>query len=184
LPIRNAYRNVHGTLPAYTVSIESVQERKMMGAKPLSSKSQSIGDAAIDGLFGGLIAGVLMILILILAGILAGDTAAGILSRFSTGQEANPLTGGLVHLAVSGIYGVVFSLLIYGLPVQILGRFPGFLVGLAYGIILASLAVNILLPGLKSPLRELPLGILLLGHAVYGAILGWRVYPEIFTDRR
>lgn len=138
-------------------------------------KAKIASDAAVDGLFAGLMAGVIMLLFLILAGLLIGEAPDDLLMRFATGQDPNPLTGGLIHLAVSGIYGGVFSLLIHALPNRLLDHLPGWLAGLLYGGALLLLAMNIILPGLRSPLQELPLGVLAAGHAVYGIILGWRV---------
>jgi hypothetical protein len=141
---------------------------------PLIRKA-STSDAVIDGLFAGLIAGVLMILVIILVGLLSGESPAGVLVRFSTGQTASPLAGGLLHLAVSGIYGGVFSLLVHWLPSGLRSRLPGWLAGLIYGVLLLGLAVTVLLPGLRSPLVELPWWTLGLGHIVYGLVLGMRI---------
>jgi len=155
----------------------------MMEAQPIVIKSKSFEDAAIDGLFGGLIAGVLMILVLILAGLVTGDAPASVLARFHTGQAANPWSGSLIHLAVSGIYGVIFSLLVFLTPGKLIARLPGWLVGLVYGLLLLALALNVLLPGLRSALQEMPWGVLAVGHLVYGLTLGWRVYPEVLNSR-
>ena len=147
----------------------------MSESKSTLVRQNSIGDAAIDGLFAGLIAGILMILVIILGGLLAGETPTTILARFSTGQSASPLAGGLLHLAVSGIYGVVYSLLPFGIPAIFRNRLLGVLAGLGYGLILLGLAVTVLLPGLRSPLEDLPIWVLALGHIVYGIVLGLRV---------
>jgi hypothetical protein len=138
-------------------------------------RKSTASDAAIDGLFAGLIAGIFMILVIILGGLLAGEPPAEVLGRFSTGQAATPLAGGLLHLAVSGIYGVVFSLLVHWMPLGLRKRLPGWLVGLVYGALLLGLAVGVLLPGLRSPLAELPLWVLALGHGAYGLVLGLRI---------
>jgi hypothetical protein len=152
-----------------------------LNVKPTLIKANSIGDAAIDGLFGGLFAGAVMGVIILLAGLLVGESPASMLSRFSSGQAATPLTGILVHLAVSAVYGMVFCSAIYILPVSFLKKIPGWLAGLFFGIVLLALAEWVLLPGLRSPLLELPLWILLLGHGMYGLVLGMRVYPK-FTQ--
>jgi hypothetical protein len=135
----------------------------------------SASDAAIDGLFGGLIAGAAMILVIILGGLLAGESPVAVLERFSTGQATTPLAGGLLHLAVSGIYGTLFTLLIHWMPLGFRKRLPGWSVGLGYGLVLLGVAVGILLPGLRSPLASLPLWVLALGHGVYGLVLGLRI---------
>jgi hypothetical protein len=84
-----------------------------------------------------------------------------------------------MHLAVSGVYGVGFSLLAGGIPRRIREQIPGWLVGLAYGALLLALAVNLLLPGLRSALGEQQLWIIGLGHAVYGIVLGIKAYPKV-----
>ena len=147
----------------------------MRETKSALIRKASASDAVIDGLFAGLIAGVLMILVIILGGLLSGESPASVLERFSTGQTASPLAGGLLHLAVSGIYGGFFSLLVQWMPAGLRRRLPGWLAGLIYGLLLLGLAVTVLLPGLRSPLVELPFWTLALGHLAYGLMLGLRV---------
>lgn len=146
-----------------------------MKTATVRGKAQSASDAVIDGLMAGILAGVGMLGVIILAGLLAGISPADVLAKFGAGQTATPLTGVLVHLAVSGIYGAAFGMLINLLPVRLLGRVPGWLTGLVYGVILLFIGLGFLLPGLASPLAELPWWILGLGHGVYGLALGWRV---------
>jgi hypothetical protein len=150
----------------------------MNNSIPTLVKTKDTADAAIDGLFGGMLAGLLMGLVIILAGILAGESPADLLGRFATGQTATPLAGSFVHLAVSSVYGVIFSLIVKVLPKRWLSVSPGWLVGLAYGALLLALAEGVLLPGLRSPLGELPWWVLAAGHAVYGLVLGVRTYPK------
>jgi len=145
---------------------------------PALAKTKDAGDAAIDGLFAGMLAGLLMELTIILAGLLAGETLTAVLERFATGQTVNPLAGSLAHLAVSSVYGVIFSLLIHELPRRWVGFWPGWLAGLLYGALLLLLAVSVLLPGLQSPLVELPWWVLAAGNAVYGLVLGFSTYPK------
>ena len=141
-------------------------------------KPKDAGEAAIDGLLGGMFAGLLMGLTILLTGLLAGETPTSVMERFTTGQAATPLSGSFAHLAVSSVYGVVFSVLVYGLPRRWLSIVPGWLAGLLYAALLLLLAVSVLLPGLQSPLNQLPLWVLAAGHAVYGVVLGQRVYPQ------
>lgn len=61
---------------------------------------------------------------------------------------------------------MVFSLLTTLIPWQIRERIPPRLVGLVYAALLLWLAVNILLPGLRSPLGERPMWVISLGHAI------------------
>ena len=82
-----------------------------------------------------------------------------------------------MHLAVSGIYGAIFGLLTYLMPRRLFVRTPGWLAGLIYSAVLLLVALGILLPGLISPLAELPTLSLALGHVAYGLVLGWRALP-------
>ena len=150
----------------------------MINSKPIRARARPASDAAIDGLFAGLAAGLLMGIVVILGGLLVGESPAAVLERFSTGHTTTPLSGGLMHLAVSVVYGIVFGLLAHALPSRVLRRLPGWLAGLLYGLLLLAVAVGALLPGLNSPLLEIPLWILALGHAVYGLVLGWRAYER------
>lgn len=147
----------------------------MNETKPTFIRKASASDAVIDGLFAGLVAGVLMILVIILGGLLSGESPVSVLERFSTGQTASPLAGGLLHLAVSGIYGGLFSLLVYWMPAGLRGRLPDWLAGLLYGFFLLGLATVVLLPGLRSPLVGLPFWVLAAGHIVYGLVVGLRI---------
>jgi hypothetical protein len=149
-----------------------------MNSKYYGAKQVSIADRAIDGLFGGLAAGALMGVVMVLAGLLIGITPPEILQRFSSGQGDTPQAGALLHLSVSAVYGVIFSLLMSLLPPQAREIVPGWLAGLVYAGLLLALATGIILPGLRSPLGELPPWLLGLGHFVYGIVLGWRANPK------
>jgi hypothetical protein len=154
--------------------------RQLMINKPVSTlvKTRDAGDAAIDGLFGGLLAGLFMAFVLVLAGLLAGEAPLTVLERFSTGQSSNPLAGSLLHLAVSSIYGLIFSLLVNSLPRRWLQVLPGWLAGVLFAMLLFLLAQSTLLPALRSPLSELPWWVMASGHLVYGLVLGGRAYPK------
>ena len=146
----------------------------MNESKSAPIRRESASDAVIDGLFAGLVAGILMIVVIILGGLISGESPASVLGRFSTGQAASPAAGGLLHLAVSGIYGGLYGLLEYWMPSGLRSRLPGWLMGMVYSLLLLVLAFTVLLPGLGSPLVELPLWVLALGHSVYGLVLGLR----------
>lgn len=152
---------------------QGVQAMRETGS--ILAQKNSTSDAAIDGLFAGLMAGAVMILAIMLGGLLSGESPTQVLERFSTRQTTTPLAGGLLHLAVSAIYGTFFSLLVHWLPRGLRKRLPGWLVGLFYGLLLLVAAVVFLLPGLRSPLVELPLWVLALGHSAYGLVLGLRL---------
>jgi hypothetical protein len=127
-----------------------------MKTATVRGKAQSASDAVIDGLMAGILAGVGMLGVIILMGLMVGLNPAEVLSKFGTGQNITPLTGALVHLAVSGIYGAVFGMLVYLLPMRFRERVPGWLTGLVYGSILLLVGLGFLLPGLASPLAALP----------------------------
>jgi hypothetical protein len=146
----------------------------VVNSKSASIKYDSLADRAIDGLFSGLLAGILMGVVMILGGILVGENPADLLQRFGTGSSPAPLQGGLIHLAVSGVYGVGFSLLFSAVPQRLRSRIPAWAAGLGYAVLLMVLAVNVILPGLHSALGELPVWVLAAGHTVYGLTLGWR----------
>lgn len=138
----------------------------------LTSTTQSIGDAAVDGLFFGLVAGILMGLILTILGFLTGESPAAMLTRFDASGQTSPWTGALLHLAVSGIYGIVFALL-WKIARVWLSRIPLLIAGLAYGLGLFVVAELLLLPGTQSPLLDIPVWLFGLAHVVYGLTLGW-----------
>ena len=145
----------------------------MADNKPLTANKATMGDAAVDGLIAGIGAGAVMAAVLVVAGLLGGDGPGVVLGRFDPGAAASPVTGGLMHLAVSGVYGALFGLghrLISGLPP--VSRLPGWLIGLAYGLLLWAVAQASLFSSADSPLRELPALHFALAHAVFGLTLG------------
>ena len=138
-----------------------------------SYKQKSIGDTAVDGLLAGIGAGLVMALFLLLIGLLNGDSATAVFGRFDPGTNKQWLTGFIVHLAVSSIYGILFGLL-YLLVVRIrpsLFRFS-WLIGLAYGLLLYAIAQTALATGVDSGLAQFTAVILLLAHVIYGLVLG------------
>ena len=78
--------------------------------KLINKQQVSAGDAAVSGLFSGLLAGIVMGLYLVFAGVLAGRGVAGILAYFGLGKAVTPLAGLMLHLATSGIYGLIFGM--------------------------------------------------------------------------
>jgi uncharacterized BrkB/YihY/UPF0761 family membrane protein len=95
------------------------------------------------------------------------------LSRFDPAAQSSPLVGGLLHLALSGLYGVVFALLFRVL----LKRRPvavrwAWLVGAGYGVVLWLAAQAVLLTGLNASLGAVPTTLFALAHVLYGAMLG------------
>ena len=144
----------------------------MSAIKPVIRKESKAGDAAVHGLFNGVLAGGAMIAHLILAGLVLGEGPGTVLSRFNMNSDASPIVGAFLHLAVAGVYGMLFGLLRHlAFLRRPLERFPGWLFGLTYGLVLYIIAEAILLPG-ASPLREIAAIHFLVAHLLYGLVLG------------
>ncbi|MCC7352328.1 MAG: hypothetical protein IT330_01120 [Anaerolineae bacterium] len=147
----------------------------MAESKRLTAREIPMGDAAVDGLLAGVGAGLAMAVYVVAVGLASGEAMATILGRFAPGESASPLSGALLHLAVSGVYGLVF-----GLGRGLIARFwrhrlPGWLTGLAYGLLLLALAKTIILPGTGSALLSIPFAHFALAHIIYGLSLGYLV---------
>jgi hypothetical protein len=134
-----------------------------------------MGDAAVDGLLAGVAAGFAMAAYFVAVGLLAGDGMETILGRFAPGDTTSPLSGALMHLAVSGVYGLVFGL-VRGLTARLWRlRLPGWLTGSVYGLVLVALAEAVILPGTGLLLQEIPFVHFALAHIIYGLSLGYLV---------
>lgn len=136
-------------------------------------RDKTVGDVAVDGLLSGLLAGLVMGVFLILADWAAGISPAATLSRFDPAAGASPVVGGLFHLALSGLYGVVFALVFRVLMRRWpeLGRF-GWLIGAGYGVLLWLAAQAVLVTGFNETLGSVPTLLFALAHVLYGAVLG------------
>jgi hypothetical protein len=141
-------------------------------ATALPHKHTSPGDAAVSGLFGGLGAGLLMAGFLAVAALFAGKSADSYLGSFASGDNVSPVQGLLTHLAISGVYGLVYGLGWRYAKGKRPSRVPGWMGGLAYGILLWILALAVILPGTDSLLRFLPPVVLAAAHLIYGIVLG------------
>jgi len=144
----------------------------MDNGKTISVQKNTAGDAIVTGLFAGLLAGLVMLVYLVITGLVTGQSPLAVLGRFAYGSNEVPLLGGLMHLAVSGIYGSFYGLIRYAIPGRRLSRFPGWLSGMLYGLLLFVLAELILLPGIGSPLVSIPAANFALAHIVFGLVLG------------
>jgi hypothetical protein len=140
----------------------------MIDDKTLSRTRLTWGDRAASSLLRGLLAGVLMAGVLVPAGVIAGEPWMQALNVFNPSSQVAPLQGLLLHLGVSAVYGVLFGLLQPLIP----RRLPGWLTGLGYGLLLFAVAELFLLPQARSGMSTLPALALLLGHGVYGLVLG------------
>ena len=148
----------------------------MADAAQRALRNKKVGDMAVDGLLAGILGGLAMAVYLVLSSFLNGASPAVTLGRFDPSLQGVWLPGVLAHLAVSAVYGVIFALL-FALPIRrwpALRRF-GWLVGLAYGLILMALAQGVLLPATGSPLLQMGAIHLALAHALYGVVLGYEV---------
>lgn len=138
-----------------------------------SIRSHSFGDAAVSGLFGGLLGGVAMGAVIAI-GSLATGQGVSYLGHFAAGEPVSPIQGFLMHLGVSGIYGIFYALLYHAIGVQRLARLPGWLTGLIFALGLWTFAVAVLLPSTNALILSIPWPVFLLGHVAYGLVLGIR----------
>ena len=144
----------------------------MTERKYVITRKATVGDAAVDGLLAGGGAGLAMAVYLLVVSLMSGMAWSALLGRFDPSPQNAPLTGALAHLAVAGVYGVLFGLAAWFTPRRWRRRLPGWLMGLAYGLLLWLLAQTVLLPGANLPLQTFPRLHFALGHAVYGLVLG------------
>ncbi len=137
----------------------------------------SWGDAAVDGLLSGVAAGLLMAGFLMAAGIIGGESWDWVLRQFDPGQIPAPLTGAITHLAVSGVYGILFASL-WRVVHQAWGRLPAWLAGLVYGLLLWALAATVTAARANTGgdwFQGIPPAQLAAAHLLYGLSLGWLV---------
>lgn len=134
-------------------------------------KKRTAGDVAVDGLLAGVVAGLIMLGYLLLVALVGEEGLATMLGHFAPGPEGSPLAGTVAHVAVSGIYGALFSVAARLLP----GRPPLFTIiaGVLYGLLLLWLAVIAFLPGAGLTLAEVEPFHLTMAHLVYGVSLAW-----------
>jgi hypothetical protein len=85
----------------------------------------------------------------------------------------------LLHLAVAGVYGILFGIL-YRVVVLLrkdwLAPLPSAVLGMVYGILLLLLARGVLLPGADSALMEIPLLHFGVAHLLFGVSAGLLAY--------
>ena len=88
--------------------------------------------------------------------------------------SASPLTGAMIHLAVSAVYGLLFGV-IYRLigRGRLAGEPAGLLLGLVYGLALNVVAQGLAATATGSTLREIPALHFAVSHLVFGAVTGW-----------
>jgi len=145
----------------------------MIGSKRLAYSEQKLSDATLDGLFGGLAGGVAMAAYLVAWGLIVGSGPSAVLGMFDPGERGNPMTGGLTHLAVASVYGIVFGLIWWALQRVLRVGVPVWLAGAAYGLALLLVAKAVVLPAAGSPLAEIPTLHFAIAHLIYGVVLGY-----------
>jgi len=136
-------------------------------------REKTITDSLIDGLAAGIIAGLGMGVVLILLGWAVGENPATTLNSFVPWENPTPLVGGLLHLAVSSVYGMAFGGVVFGFHRMVKAKIPVWVLGLIYGFLLFLVARFVVLPGALSGLEWVPAWLLVLSHLVYGGLLGW-----------
>lgn len=77
--------------------------------KTRSLRDYTAGDAAVEGLINGILAGIVMAVVVVGIETLAGASPLAALAYFAVSNDASPFLGLFTHIAVSGIYGVIFG---------------------------------------------------------------------------
>lgn len=140
----------------------------------VTHRKKTVGDVAVDGLLAGMTAGLVMGVLLILFGLLGGTSPLQMLGRFDPADGGSAAIGGLLHLAVSGIYGILFAIFLRFLTARWVAlRRNGWLIGAGYGLALWLAAQFVFLPGLNTALTEITPLYFALAHLAYGAVLGY-----------
>jgi hypothetical protein len=151
----------------------------MTEIKTLDYRDTTIGDAAVDGLSWGVLGGVLMAVYLEATGLLMGAGLGETLNRFNP-QGGDPLLVALLlHLAVAGVYGILFGVLNRWLALlrkDVLAPLTSAIAGTVYGMLLLLLARGVLLPGAGSALMEIPLIHFGVAHLIFGISVGLLSY--------
>jgi hypothetical protein len=144
----------------------------MNNGKTIPVQKNTASDAIVAGLFAGLLAGLVMLVYLVITELMVGQPPLAVLGWFASGNHGLPLLGGLMHLAVSGVYGSFYGLIHYAIPARWRSRLPGWLSGMIYGLLLFVVAELFLLPGTGSPLLAIPAANFAVAHIFFGLVLG------------
>lgn len=143
-----------------------------------SERWHTAGDAAVNGLLAGAGGGIAMAAALVIAGMLTGVGPASTLAHFDPAgaDAASPLTGALIHLAVSAVYGLLFGVLCRWVGRgRWAGRATAMILGLAYGLLLWLMAQGLIATSAGAALREMPALHFAVAHLVYGIVTGWLI---------
>ncbi len=145
-----------------------------MHSMSIEISKKNTSEALIDGLFGGILGGLGMLIFLTVVGLLGSKSLVETLNRFGlTDQISTPLSGVLLHLGVSAVYGAIFAVILHFVQPKLPQGIPGWAWGAGYGLVLWLFAASLLLPTTGSDLLELPAWQFASAHLIFGAILGW-----------
>lgn len=145
----------------------------------LSHSDSSAGEYAVDGLLNGLIAGVVMAAYLTVVTLIVGDDLTQLFQRFSFSGDSTVAGGIFLHLAVAGIYGLCYGLILRFLARMRLNRLPALVTGVVYGFGLWLVAQLVLLPGTDMPLAQLSSLHFAISHIFYGLTLGFMTHRRL-----
>jgi hypothetical protein len=148
-------------------------------------KAKSVGDWAVEGLLDGIGAGIIMLAVVVAFEFVRGVAPLVTLGYFDLGPDlkgaaASPLIGGLTHLAVSGVYGIVFGIVGMLVARTFAGRMNPVVwltLGAIYGLLLFGIAQWIVLPRTNFPLELVPIWTFGFVYVLYGLVLAWLLKP-------
>jgi hypothetical protein len=148
----------------------------MTKSEPLVRSNLNAGDAAVDGLFSGAAAGIPMAIYAAIVWLALDPSAGETLGVFLAERDLSLLNTLLLHLAVSSVYGLVFSMG-YNLFARAFSgsTWASILAGMAYGALLLALAHLVIIPAGANSL-QLSFGLSVPAHLIYGAVLGYLVH--------
>ncbi len=145
----------------------------MTTQRALSDHKFGLRDVAVDGLWRGALSGAGMAVYLVIATTALGEAPFSVLTRFtSQGVTASPLVGAFSHLAVSAIYGAVFTVLWHLIARRSSQGGLALVGGLVYAGLLFVFSEFVLLPAVQSPLLAVSALHWGIAHFVYGLVLG------------
>ena len=158
----------------------------MTNTERVARSNLTAGDAAVDGLFSGALAGIPMVVYAAAAWLVFDPGAGETISRYMADRDLSLFNTLLLHLAVSSVYGLVFSLG-YNIFTRKARAAPSpwasILAGMVYGSLLLALAHLVILPAGAAPL-QLSFGVSAPAHLIYGAALGLLVHRSRFRPAR
>ena len=143
----------------------------------------SAGDAAVDGLFNGAVAGIPMAIYAAGVWLLFDPGAGQSFAAFLADRDLSFINTLLLHLAVSSVYGLVFSLgynLLTRMARAVPSLWASLVAGMLYGALLLALAHLVILPSGAEPL-QLSFGLSVPAHLIYGTTLGVLVHRSRFS---